>query len=75
MPHLEQGSGASIPHHPARPAGVGANPHLRVVLLGHDGVLRVPEALQLGHHAVGTLLAPGILLLPTEKGILTIPTE
>lgn len=38
------------------------DPHLGISLLGLDRVLRVSEAFEFGHHAVGPLLAPGILL-------------
>lgn len=60
--YLEQGAGAAVPHDAARPAGVRPDPHLGVRLLRLDGVLSISEAFQLGHYAVGTLLAPRILL-------------
>lgn len=62
MGYLEQGARAAVPHDAARPAGVRPDPHLGVRLLRLDRVLRVSEAFQLGHHAVGTLLTPCILL-------------
>lgn len=53
---------ASLRHHTARAIGVGAHPELGVhlALLGLEAL--VLQRLQLGHHAVGPTLAPGIVL-------------
>lgn len=60
--HLEQGPRAAVSDDAAGPAGVSPDPHLGVIFLRLDGVLRVSETFELGHHAVGAFLAPGILL-------------
>lgn len=60
--YLQQGPRAAVPYDAARPAGVSPDPHLGIGLLGLDRVLGVSEAFELGHHTVGPLLAPGILL-------------
>lgn len=53
---------AGLRHHTARAIGVGAHPELGV----HLALIRlealVLQRLELGHHAVGPTLAPGIVL-------------